>query len=150
MKDPCFNIWPILTQDSKDPRTATLVCLTSAVSHCINFFHIDFQLSWQHQNCKNFPSDKLEQRWGCKQITVFFMWKTSALLSGIFPLQTTLEVGLVRAPPQDSHPPIPNTCTVWARRTTSWGEERNRQQCLLELENWLHNLNFSLTTMLLH
>lgn len=103
------------------------------------------KLPWRHS-----LSDNWEWSKGHKQIIVFVMWKTLALLSGIFPLQTTFEVGLVRAPPQDSHPPIPSACTVWAQRTTSWAEERNRQQCLLELENWLHNLNFSLTTVLLH
>lgn len=38
------------------------------------------------------------------------------------PCKTALEVGLVGASPQDSHPPIPCACTVSAQRTTSWGE----------------------------
>lgn len=129
-------------------ENSTLLRFTLAVTHSIlsSFRFLSLAtLSWKHS-----LYGKLEQSVGCKQIIAFVMWKTLASLSGIFPLKTTFEVELVGAPPQDSHPPIPSACTVSAQRTTSWGEERNRQQCLLELENWLHNLNFSLTTVLLH
>lgn len=66
-----------------------------------------FQLSWQHQTCRKFPSNKWEQIWRCKQITVFVMWITSASLSGIFPLLNhtgawASESSTTRLPPSDS------------------------------------------------
>lgn len=111
-----------------------------SVTHCLNFLHFK-------NHCRY---DTVAENVGCKQITVSVMWTASASPSGISLENHVWSWVCGRSTTTTPTLKFPLLVLVRAQRTTSWWGERDRRRRLLQLEKGLHNLNFSLTTVLRH